>query len=538
MISVLLVDDQPAFLDMARRFLEKGGDIEVVTAGSGPQAVTLLKETTFDVIISDYQMPGVSGIELLKTLRVQGNDTPFILYASRGREDVTIGAMRSGAEFVLHKSSDPEAQFSELRYMVKEIAMRRSAEKARLRRDRDFRAIVEKNADAMVVLDEKGVVLYVNPAGVTLFSMAEADLVGKMIGFPIVLKEPVDMHILRQFREFVAVEMRMVDVEWEEKPSYLISFRDVTGHVRYEEELSKARDDLELRVRERTAELVRANENLKEEIEAKNAVEEELRVEIEERSTTEEELRLEIEHREKVEKALEEAKSQAELYLDLMGHDINNLNQIGIGYLELAQQAKSFEEAKVLIEKPLEVMKSASDIISNVRKIKLITEDKGKAVFGTQIINLCEMLPELKERYTNVSGREVTINLTMPRICFVKANELVKDVFSNLLDNAIKHSDPEKPLTIDIKLEVRQETRKKYVLCTVEDNGPGIPDWIKDKIFERFQRGTTKAHGKGLGLFLVKRLVHDYHGSVWVEDRVPGEYTRGTKFTIMLPAIE
>jgi signal transduction histidine kinase len=123
-------------------------------------------------------------------------------------------------------------------------------------------------------------------------------------------------------------------------------------------------------------------------------------------------------------------------------------------------------------------------------------------------------------------------------MCQVRANELIKDVFSNLIGNSIKHSDPGKPLTVNVRVEKSAEKNKSYYLCVVEDNGPGIPDWIKDKIFERFQRGTTKAHGKGLGLFLVKKLVHDYHGSVWVEDRVPGDYTQGTKFIILLPAAD
>lgn len=538
MISILLVDDQLAFLDMAKRFLEEWGDIQVATAASGEQAIGVLKERTFDVIISDYEMPGMNGLELLKTLRAQKNETPVIIYASQGREDVTIGAIRSGAEFVLHKSSNVEAQFSELKSIVKEIVRRRNAENARQRRDKDFQAIVSKNVDAMVVLDRDGVIQYVNPAATKLFNLAEAELTGRVIGFPIVLQEPVDMYILRQYREFVAVEMRMVEVEWGEQLSYLISFRDVTGHIRYEEELSKARDELELRVQERTDELLKANEQLKVEIEAKYTVEQELRIEIEERITTEQELRNEIEHREEIEKALEAAKGQAELYLDLMGHDINNLNQIGIGYLELALQAESLEDAKSLIEKPLDVMKSASEIISNVRKIKLVTEDKSKTIYEDQVVNLCDVLSELKSRYTNVSGRNIVINLAAPRLCFVRANELLKDVFSNLIDNAIKHSDPNKPLVISIKLERRKEKERSYYICAVEDNGPGIPDWIKDKVFLRFQRGTTKAHGKGLGLYLVRRLIHDYNGSIWVEDRVRGDHAQGTKFTIMLPAVD
>ena len=100
-----------------------------------------------------------------------------------------------------------------------------------------------------------------------------------------------------------------------------------------------------------------------------------------------------------------------------------------------------------------------------------------------------------------------------------------------------KKDDPLITLTTRVARYVTLAKRRHRVALalSIEDNGPGIPDWVKDKIFERFQRGVTKAHGKGLGLFLVKRLVHDYQGSVWVEDRVPGDYSRGTKFTVTLP---
>jgi len=72
----------------------------------------------------------------------------------------------------------------------------------------------------------------------------------------------------------------------------------------------------------------------------------------------------------------------------------------------------------------------------------------------------------------------------------------------------------------------------------VEDNGPGIPDILKARIFNRFERGDTKAHGKGLGLYIVRSLIEDYHGRVWVEDRVPGDHAKGARFVIMIPAID
>jgi signal transduction histidine kinase len=116
------------------------------------------------------------------------------------------------------------------------------------------------------------------------------------------------------------------------------------------------------------------------------------------------------------------------------------------------------------------------------------------------------------------------------------ANELLYDVFSNLIDNAIKHS--QDTPTINVKLEKVNEPAGTFYMVTIEDNGKGVPDELKGHIFDRFHRGETKAKGKGLGLYLVKTLVESYNGLVWVEDRVPGDHTKGSKFIVMLPAFE
>ncbi len=72
----------------------------------------------------------------------------------------------------------------------------------------------------------------------------------------------------------------------------------------------------------------------------------------------------------------------------------------------------------------------------------------------------------------------------------------------------------------------------------MEDNGPGIPDDIKSKLLRRLNPENTKARGKGFGLYLIKQLVDDFDGRFWMEDRVPGDHTKGARSVVMLPAIE
>jgi CheY-like chemotaxis protein len=80
-IQTLYVDDDPLLLDLAKEFLEgENEDLTVTTCTSAREVMALLKAKPFDVIISDYQMPSMSGIELLKELRSHGMDIPFILF--------------------------------------------------------------------------------------------------------------------------------------------------------------------------------------------------------------------------------------------------------------------------------------------------------------------------------------------------------------------------------------------------------------------------------------------------------------------------
>jgi Signal transduction histidine kinase len=54
-------------------------------------------------------------------------------------------------------------------------------------------------------------------------------------------------------------------------------------------------------------------------------------------------------------------------------------------------------------------------------------------------------------------------------------------------------------------------------------------------LFIRFQGEETEVSGKGIGLYLVRTLVDDFHGKIWVENRVAGDYTKGARFVVMLP---
>jgi signal transduction histidine kinase len=227
-------------------------------------------------------------------------------------------------------------------------------------------------------------------------------------------------------------------------------------------------------------------------------------------------------------------KDRSEFYLDLISHDINNMNHTGMGYLELAMDnLKGRIDARdmALIEKAYEALKNSSVLIDNVRRIQKVQT----SLLVPEELDIGRLLAEVKEKYARYPGRDITINYA-PASCIIRACGLFKEVLFNIMENAIKHSDPSKPLTISMALSRVKENGKDYCQASIEDNGPGIPDEMKEAIFTRFHRGPTWARGRGLGLHIVKMLVEEYGGKVRVEDRVPGDYTKGARFVILLPA--
>ncbi len=239
-----------------------------------------------------------------------------------------------------------------------------------------------------------------------------------------------------------------------------------------------------------------------------------------------------ITERKQIEKKLNAAKMQAELYLDLMGHDINNMHQIALGYLELARDMQADGGGSEYLVRPIEVLQRSALLIQNVRKLQKLKE----GVFQTHGVDVSKVLSDVHLEYGISTHKAITLNLNGHEHCYVKANELLHDVFANLVSNAIKHTGDQADIVID--MDVVKEDGSGYCRVMIEDNGPGIPDDLKCMVFNRMLRGTTSVQGIGLGLYLVKSLVESYGGRVWVGDRVSGDHSKGATFVVMLPAVD
>lgn len=120
-IRVLVVDDNPQLTEVAKQYFGASfDDITVTTANRVEEAVEMLRNQSFDCIVSDLQMPAISGLDFLKVVRSEDSEIPFLLFTARGSEEVASEAIESDVTGYVIKSGEP-AQFDELAERIRNV---------------------------------------------------------------------------------------------------------------------------------------------------------------------------------------------------------------------------------------------------------------------------------------------------------------------------------------------------------------------------------------------------------------------------------
>ncbi|WP_292393305.1 PAS domain-containing protein [Methanoculleus sp. UBA303] len=219
--------------------------------------------------------------------------------------------------------------------------------------------------------------------------------------------------------------------------------------------------------------------------------------------------------------SLEEAHREANLYLDIMTHDIRNANNVSGIYADLMLDLLEGTE-KTYARKLHDSIARSTEILMNVATIRRIHTRSA----GLSPVDLNAIVREEIRSFRGASIRQEVPPLE------VLADNLLPTIFTNLIGNSVKFGSP------DVEIVVRAEERDDEVLVSVEDNGPGVPDDVKEKLFNRFERGKARGRGDGLGLFICRTLTERYGGRIWIEDRLRGCPGEGAAFRFTLKLAE
>jgi len=211
------------------------------------------------------------------------------------------------------------------------------------------------------------------------------------------------------------------------------------------------------------------------------------------------------------------AKEDEEFLHSLLRHDVGNKARIIQGYIDLADENDLPKEAREFVSKAKKETENAIEIIDKVRTLRDLSMEEE---IGD--IDLDFLLNNIIDDYRPAfDEKDIKIEYINKRIK-IRGGTLLEELFSNLLENAVTHSSCD-----NIKISVKES--EDEVLVKVEDDGKGVPDDIKKRLFERgFKKG--EGSGSGLGLYLVKKIAEGYGGNVKVEDSDMG----GIRFDVKL----
>ncbi|GAH14398.1 unnamed protein product, partial [marine sediment metagenome] len=170
-------------------------------------------------------------------------------------------------------------------------------------------------------------------------------------------------------------------------------------------------------------------------------------------------------------------------------------------------------------------------LISNIHKLSQMEKDQ----LNLHKIEVCDLLKTAINFVKTPLQDTVTFKISSSFTeYYIFANNLLQDVFENLLINAVVHN--ENPLIeISIKVSEMHKGKKNYLKMEFMDNGIGIDDIRKKSLFKLKTINPTNGKSMGFGLFLVKNLVDSYKGEIWVEDKVKGDHSKGSNFILLIP---
>ena len=290
-IKILHVDDEPNFLELTKAILEmKNENFSIDTATSAEEGIELLKRGKYDVVIADYKMPEMDGLEFLQNLRQSGNKIPFIMFTGKGREEVAMEALNKGANHYLQKGVDVESMYGTLAHAIKEEVKKKRAEEALKKSEAKYLDLYENANDIIFTFDLQGRFTSANKAAYTVFGYQKEDLLKTTL---LNVLAPEDANLAQELlQKMVVLKSNLIEQQpWEYKAvrkdgstldievrarllrenEQIVGVqgiaRDITERKWAEEKiknyalaLEEARDNLENRVEERTKELGESEE--------------------------------------------------------------------------------------------------------------------------------------------------------------------------------------------------------------------------------------------------------------------------------------
>lgn len=239
-----------------------------------------------------------------------------------------------------------------------------------------------------------------------------------------------------------------------------------------------------------------------------------------------------------LEKDYREAYLRTKCFKGIFTHDISNLFQIISNSIELCGSLigdnMNMRDLIEYFELIAQQLNRGKKLINNVRNLARLEEHEMplEPVEVYQTLRSAIQFAQLSYPKKNLD----IIVLPEQGDLYVMANELLLDVFENLIMNSITYNKNEK-VQITVLISSIEKNNEEYVKLEFKDNGIGIQDEQKCKLFQGEQFQNEMSKGMGIGLSLVAKLIELYGGKISIEDRIKGEPSQGSNFILLIPSM-
>jgi len=482
-MKILLVEDHAESRANLQRLIERRGH-HVVAVGSAEEADKALANGTFQFLILDWMLPGKSGVDLCRQLRAQPKgDELFILLVTARTETADLEqALEAGANDYLTKPLDPgllNVRLSVAERQIRELTERNQARGALLESATTMANILENTTDGFFAVDAQWKFTHLNCEAEKLLGRTREELLGNDLWeqFPDLGGSVFETNYRRVMADQVPVEFEASDTAdklWFEVHAYpsnggvSVFFRDIGERKRIESE----------------------------------------------RLTT----------------------SKLESLGTLAGgiaHDLNNILTVISGNIGLAQiEAPADSGILGFLSKAGQAAQHAAHLSS-----QLLTFSKGGSPLK-KVVSVGELLEHSAEFSLYGSNLradfDIAVDLWRAEVDAGQIEQVVNALMLNARE-AMPHGGTVRVRARNVTLDTKPGAALPsghYIKITIMDRGPGIPDELRNKIFDPYF--TTKESGTGLGLSISYSIVKKHGGLLNLESSSP----EGSAFAFYLPASE
>ena len=426
-----------------------------------------------DLVLYDANLARLTLGRAIAFFSANNRQIPLLVINGESKIRAAVAAIKLGAADYLTSEALPQLPQAIIKTLSEPNSLQPPPKATQS--DRQLQKLIAENPDGIIVVDKRGIVQFVNPAAEDLLGKKSSELMGEALGFPVVNGDYLEVDIPVNKDKILVAQMRVSQIQWQDKNAYVVSLRDVTQLKQAEEERVKLLDEAQ---------------------------------------------------------AANRAKDE---FLAVLSHELRTpLNPI-VGWSQLIVRG-GLPEAQV--KKGAEIIQRnamlQTRLIGDILDISRIV--RGKLKLEVSPVNLADIITNaLDTVHLAAQAKSIEIQTNLEQIGLIKGDSTrLQQVVWNLLTNAIKFTP--NGGTIRVELSSKQDKLLSYAQIKVIDSGKGIAPEFLPYVFDYFRQAeNTKSRsegGLGLGLAIVRRIIELHGGDITASSEGLG---KGAAFIVSVP---